>query len=292
MTNDMSSMLPISLAELAKRTFKATYDDNCLGLAAQLAYYFFLALFPALLFVLALASFFPSRLMQDLLGTLALVAPPDVLAIIQDQLSKIAQGDDRGLLTLCIVGAVWSSSAALGALIDTMNRAYDVQESRSWWKVRLLAIALTVALALFILLSFTLVLVGPSAAEWLARHAGLGPVFEWTWKIAQWPIAFGLAALGISLVNYYAPDVRQEWRWIWPGSVLATLLWLITSLGFKAYVTRLADYNASYGAVGGVIVLMLWFYLSGLSILVGAELNAELEHASPEGKDPGQRVAR
>jgi membrane protein len=292
MASDMSTMLPISLAELAKRTFKATYDDNCLGLAAQLAYYFFLALFPALLFILALASFFPSRLMQDLLGTLALVAPPDVLAIIQDQLSKIAQGDDRGLLTLGIIGAVWSSSAALGALIDTMNRAYDVQESRSWWKVRLLAIGLTVALAIFILLSFTLVLVGPSAAEWLARHAGLGPVFEWTWKIVQWPLAFGLAALGILLVNYFAPDVQQEWRWIVPGSVVATLLWLITSLGFKAYVTRLADYNASYGAIGGVIVLMLWFYLSGLSILVGAELNAELEHASPEGKDPGQRVAR
>jgi membrane protein len=277
--------------ELARRTLWATYEDNCLGLAAQLAYYFFLALFPALLFLLALASFFPSRLIDNLIGTLALVAPGDVLSIIRDQLTRIAAGEHGGLLTLGIVGAVWSSSAALGAMVDAMNQAYDVTETRAWWRVRLLAIVLTVVLALFILLSFTLVLVGPWAAEYLARHTGLGPAFEWTWKIAQWPVAFALTTVGMAVVNYFAPDVEQEWRWVFPGAILATVLWLATSLGFRAYVTHVTDYNATYGAVGGIIVLMLWFYLSGLSILIGAEMNAELEHASPEGKDPGERVA-
>ena len=124
----MSPLVPVTLpwSEILKRTFKAAYDDNCLGLAAQLAYYFFLALFPALLFLLAIASLFPFELMQDLMNSLALVAPPDVLSIIRDQLTKIATGDDRGILTIGIVGAVWSSSAALGAMIDAMNRAYDV----------------------------------------------------------------------------------------------------------------------------------------------------------------------
>jgi membrane protein len=285
-------MVPVTLSwsEILKRTFRAAYDDNCLGLAAQLAYYFFLALFPALLFLLALASLFPFELIQDLLSSLALVAPPDVLSIIRDQLTKIATGDDRGILTIGIVGAVWSSSAALGAMIDAMNRAYDVTESRPWWKVRLIAMALTIALAVFILVSSLLVLVGPMVAEWLGRYAGYGIAFEWAWKILQWPLAVLLTTTGLAIVNYVAPDVRQEWRWTIPGSIFGTILWLLTSLAFKVYVARFADYNETYGAIGGVMVLMLWFYLSGLAILVGAEMNAEIEHASPEGKNPGERV--
>jgi membrane protein len=213
-----------------------------------------------------------------------------VLSIIRDQLTKIATGDDRGILTIGIVGAVWSSSAALGAMIDAMNRAYDVTESRPWWKVRLIAMALTIALAVFILVSSLLVLVGPMVAEWLGRYAGYGVAFEWAWKILQWPLAVLLTTTGIVIVNYVAPDVRQEWRWTIPGSIFGTILWLLTSLAFKVYVARFADYNETYGAIGGVMVLMLWFYLSGLAILVGAEMNAEIEHASPEGKNPGERV--
>jgi membrane protein len=288
----MSPLVPVTLrwSEILKRTFRAAYDDNCLGLAAQLAYYFFLALFPALLFLLALASLFPFELIQDLLSSLALVAPPEVLSIIRNQLTKIATGDDRGILTIGIVGAVWSSSAALGAMIDAMNRAYDVTESRQWWKVRLIAMALTIALAAFILVSSLLVLVGPMVAEWLGRYAGYGVAFEWAWKILQWPLAVLLTTTGLAIVNYVAPDVRQEWRWTIPGSIFGTILWLLTSLAFKVYVARFADYNETYGAIGGVMVLMLWFYLSGLAILVGAEMNAEIEHASPEGKNPGERV--
>jgi membrane protein len=282
--------VPLPWSEILKRTFKAANEDNCLGLAAQLAYYFFLSLFPALLFLLALASLFPFQLFQEVMNSLALVAPPEVLSIIRDQLTKITTGDHQGILTVGILGAVWSSSAALGAMIDAMNRAYDVKESRPWWKVRLIAIGLTVALAVFILVSSALGLVGPMVAEWLGRHAGYGPVFEWTWKILQWPIAILLTTIGIAIVNYVAPDVRQEWRWTVPGSLFATILWLLTSLGFKIYVSRFANYNETYGAIGGVMVLMLWFYLSGLAILVGAEMNAEIEHASPEGKDPGERV--
>ena len=288
----MSPLLrvPLPWTEILKRSFKAAYDDNCLGLAAQLAYYFFLSLFPALLFLLAVAGLFPYESTQQLLESLTMVAPPDVLAIIRDQLTKIASGDSRGILTIGIVGAVWSSSAALGAIIDALNRAYDVTESRSWWKVRLIAIGLTIALAIFIVISSLLVLVGPKVAEWLGRYAGYGVAFEWGWKILQWPLAFLLTTTGMAIVHYVAPDVRQEWRWTLPGAVFGTILWLLTSLGFKSYVVRFANYTETYGAIGGVIVLLLWFYLSGLAILVGAEMNAEIEHASPEGKDPGERV--
>ena len=115
-------------------------------------------------------------------------------------------------------------------------------------------------------------------------------MFEWTWKILQWPLAFFLVSTAVGLVYYFAPDAEQDWVWITPGAIVGTLLWVIVSLVFKVYVANFADYNATYGAVGGVIVLLLWFYISGLAILVGAEMNAEIEHASPYGKDPGEKV--
>jgi membrane protein len=261
-------------------------------MAAQLAYYFFFALFPALLFLLALASYFPlTTLIDEMFRTLGSFVPPEVLTIITDQIKKISEGEQTGLLTLGMLATLWSSSAAMTAIIDTLNAAYDVQEGRPWWKVRLIAIGLTIGVALFILLSFALVLVGPSLAEMIAdRSPALGPVFEWTWKIVQWPLVFLLASTGIALIYYFAPDVEQDWIWLTPGSVFATIVWLLASLAFKYYVANMGAYVETYGAIGGVMVLLLWFYMSGLAILIGAELNAEIEHASPYGKDEGEKV--
>lgn len=283
--------IPLSWGELLKRTAKETSDDDCLGLAAQLAYYFFLALFPAVLFVLALASFFPlTNFIDDVVRTLRPIAPSDLLGFLEEQLRRISNTDSGGILTIGILGAIWSSSAAVVAIVGSLNRAYDIEEGRPWWKVRLTAIGLTIALALLVLSSFTLIVVGPTIAEHLASTLGFGAVFEWAWKILQWPLAFFLVSSAVGLVYYFAPDAEQDWAWITPGAVVGTLLWVLVSLAFKFYVANFADYNATYGAVGGVIVLLLWFYISGLAILVGAELNAEIEHASPHGKDPGEKV--
>jgi membrane protein len=284
--------VPISWTELARRTYREVLADDCLGLAAQLAYYFFLALFPALLVLVAIVSFIPvAGLLDAITNNLARVAPGEVLSIVQDQILKIAHNKDGGLLTIGMVGAIWSTSSGLDAIIATMNQAYDIQEGRPWWKVKLIALGLTLTLAAFIVISFTLVLVGPTLAEKVAAWAHLGPAFAWTWAIVQWPIVFLLVTLAMALIYFYAPDAVQGWIWITPGSLLATTLWLVISLGFKFYVAHFASYNATYGAIGGVIVLMLWFYLSALAVLVGAELNAEIEHASPYGKDPGEKVA-
>lgn len=266
---------------LIKRTARETWDDDCLGLAAQLAYYFILALFPALLFLVALASFFPiDRVTDEVMRGLANVAPPDVVRLIAEQMRRISQSDQGGLLTLGILGALWSSSSALVGLIGALNTAYDIQEGRSWWKVRLLAIGLTVALAMFLLISSTLVIAGPEIAGKLAAAFGLGAIFTWTWNILQWPLALMLVISALALIYYYGPDARQRWVWFSPGAVLATLLWLGISLGFRAYLQFAADYDAAYGTIGGVIVLLLWLYLSGFAILVGAELNAEIANAS------------
>jgi membrane protein len=284
--------VPVGWGEILKRTGQETLKDDCLSLAAELAYYFFLALFPALLFLVALASFFPvDNMMDQAIGSLGRFAPPDVLNIIRQQVAKIANSGNGGLLTTGMLLTLWSTSAGVVAIINTLNKAYDIEESRPWWKVRLTAIGLTIGLALFILVSFVLVVVGPTLAEKVAEWFHLGQVFVWTWWILQWPVVFALVATGIGLVYYFAPDAEQDFVWLTPGSVLATLLWLLFSLGFKIYVTNFSDYNETYGAIGGVIVLLLWFYTSGLAILIGAEMNAEIEHASPYGKDPGEKVA-
>jgi membrane protein len=284
--------VPLGWMDILKRTFtEAFWKDNCLGLAAQLAYYFFFALFPALLFLLALASYFPiETLIDDMFRTVGGLVPPEVLTIITDQIKKISAGEQTGLLTFGMLATLWSSSAAMTAIIDTLNSAYDVEEGRPWWKVRITAIGLTVGVALFILVSFALVLLGPKLAETIADRTFLGPVFEWTWKILQWPLVFALASTGIAMIYYFAPDVEQDWIWLTPGSLFATTVWLIASLGFKYYVVNMGGYVETYGAIGGVMVLMLWFYISGLAILIGAEMNAEIEHASPYGKDEGEKV--
>lgn len=283
--------VPLSWGELAKRTWNEILADDLLDLAAQQAYYFFFALFPALLTLISIASFFPvSNLIDETVALLGRFAPPDVLRIITDQIKAISESQQGGILTFAFVLTVWSSSGAMVSIITTLNAAYDITEGRPWWKTRLTAIGLTVGVALFILTSISIVLVGPTFAEHLATSMHLGAAFKWTWLVLQWPVIFVLVVTGIGLVYYFAPDAEQEWVWVTPGSILATVLWVVVSLGFKAYISYFGNYNETYGTLGAFIMLLTWFYLSGLAILVGAEVNAEIEHASPYGKDVGEKV--
>jgi membrane protein len=283
--------VPLTWGQILRRTFReAFFEDNCLGMAAQLAYYFFFALFPALLFMVALASYFPTQeLIDDLFKTLGGYVPPEALTIITDQLRKISEGEEGGLLTIGMLTTLWSTSAAVTAIIDTLNSAYDIQEGRPWWKVRLVALGLTIALAVFILSAMTLMILGPGMVQrLLGTYLGTG--FEVAWNVLRWPVIFALVSGGVAVIYYYAPDAEQDWVWLTPGSIFATALWVLASLGFKAYVVNMGDYTETYGAIGGVMVLMLWFYISGLVILIGAEMNAEIEHASPYGKEEGEKV--
>jgi membrane protein len=283
--------VPLSWGEILRRTVRDAIQDNVLGMAAQLAYYFFFALFPALLFLIALASYFPLEgLIDDMFAMLGGFAPPEALSIITDQIRKISEGQQGGLLTLGVLLAIWSTSAAMTSIIDTLNAAYDIEEGRPWWKVRLTAIGLTIGVSLFILVSFALVLVGPTVAQWIADTTALGDVFVWTWMILQWPLVFLMVSTAIGIVYYFAPDAEQDWVWLTPGSIAATLLWLAASIAFKFYVVNVGSYTETYGAIGGVMVLMLWFYISGLVLLFGAEMNAEIEHASPYGKAAGEKA--
>lgn len=280
----------IGWIELFRRTVKEAMADNCFGMAAQLAYYFFLSLFPALLMVVAVTSAFPSDLLENILRWFGIFTPPDVLEVVRGQLHQIRQSGQTGLLTFGLLGALWSSSSAMTAIVDTLNRAYGVKEARPWWKVQALAIIMTIVMSVFMLVSFTLVVSGPELAETIASRVGWGPVFAWTWKIVQWPLVFWLISLAFRLLYYLAPDVEQLWPWIVAGSRFATALWLVISLAFRFYVIHFGQFNRMYGTIGAVIVVLVWFYLSGLVLLIGAELNAEIERASPYGKAEGERV--
>ena len=277
-------------SELFRRAWKDSLADDIMGLAAQLSYYFFLALFPALLFLLSLASFFSlSTFTDDVARALGPFVSPQILDLMQDQMRRIANDENGGLLTVGAAGALWSSSAALVSIVGALNRAYDIEEGRPWWKVRLVSLGLTLGVATFVLCAIALVLVGPSLADRLGSAIGLGPAFTWAWTIVHWPLAFALVATAIGLIYYFAPDADQDWEWITPGAILATILWLVVSIVLKLYVDNFTHYSDAYGSIGAVIVLLLWFYVSGLAILAGAELNAEIEHASPYGKPPGQK---
>jgi membrane protein len=272
--------LGIGPIDLARRTVKEVIDDDCVSIAAQLAYYFALALFPALLFIVALASYLPFPVVNDVVAALDPIAPPEVLTIIRKQLESIVAGEQTSLLTIGILGAIWSSSGAMTSIVSALNRAYDIPETRPWWKVRLVSIGLTLALVGFVLAAFTLIVAGPNAGHYLAGWFGLSDVFDTAWRFVRWPLTFALATTGIAIVFYYAVDADQDWVWITPGSILTTVLWVLFSLAFRLYVTRVGDYAATYGALAGAAILLLWLYFSGLALLIGGELNSEIEHAA------------
>ncbi len=276
--------MPLGWGVLFKRTLRDTRADDGLGLAAQLAFYFFLALFPGLLFALAVASFFPSHdLIGRVVATLQGTVPDEVLRILTSQIRRVTQQGHAGLLTFGAAAALWSSSAAMVALMDALNRADDVEDARSWWKQRGVALLLTIGAVLFLLVSIALVLAGPQLAGYVAERTQLGAAFEWAWKIGQWPLVFVLVTTAIGLIYHFAPNLDEEYAWLTPGSLLATALWFAGSLGFRYYVLHFGSYTETYGVIGGVIVLLLWLYLSGLAILLGAELNAEIRHAARHG---------
>jgi len=280
----------LSVTELGRRVVKEVIEDNCLGQAAQLAYYFLFAVFPFLLFLASLLGYVPiPDLMDRIMELLAEVVPGEALHLVQENVRQIVTEQRGGLLSFGIILALWASSSAITAIMDGLNRAYDVQEGRPFWKVRGIALLLTIGLSLFIIVSMVLLIFGPQIGGWIADQVGLGRAFEVAWNTLRWPVILIFLILAMAVVYYFAPDVEQNWKWITPGSVFAVIGWILASLGFSFYVNHFGSYNKTYGSIGAVIVLLTWMYLSGFFILVGGEINAVIEHAAPSGKDPGEK---
>jgi membrane protein len=227
----------LGIKELAARVIKEVREDDCLGGAAQLAYYLLFAVFPFVLFLTALLGYLPiPNLMERLLAALAALIPGEVVTLLRDHIRQLVTEQKGGVLSFGILAALWASSSAVVAIIDALNRAYDVQEGRPWWKVRGTALLLTVGLSLFLVVAMVLLIFGPQLGDWLAARVGLGKVFDLLWNILRWPVSAGMLIVAMALVYYYAPDVEQQWKWITPGAVFAVLATVVASLGFSVYV--------------------------------------------------------
>jgi membrane protein len=268
---------------LLKRTAKEVVEDGILGLAAQTAYYFFFSLFPLLLFAAPLLGLIGDEhvIINWVMGQVSSTVPEEALALVRNVVADVVFSQNApGLMSVGAVLAAWTGSNVFGSLIDALNRAYDVEEGRPWWKKRLIALGAVIASGLLMAVSATVMLAGPEITRWLTDHIGLGRTFEVTWMIGQYPAAFALLVGMMWLIYYFLPNLRQHKRQILVGAVVAALLWVVVTLGFRFYVANFGSYNKTYGTIGGVIVLLTWMYLTMLVILIGGELNAELHHGT------------
>lgn len=271
--------------EALKRTVREFQRDDVTALAAQLAYYLVLAIFPLLLFLVALLGTFGSQdLAESVLGYFRQVVPVQVYELIDTYLGNVLSGERPapGLVSFGILATIWAVSNAFAALIHALNKTYDVEETRPFWKVRLLSVLMTFGLSVFIILGVLLLVGGSALGGWLAGLLGMGELFEVVWNLARWPIALLLLGVALALIYYFAPDVEQPFRWITPGGVIGLLLWVLASLAFSYYVNNFGAYDRTYGSIGAVIVLLLYLYISSIMILFGAELNATLAKMKEE----------
>ena len=262
-----------------KRVAQRINEDEIFGRAAQLSYYFLLALFPLLLVLINVLGYMAQEgtaFREKLLTYLAALMPRSAIVLVRTTLDEISTASGTGKVSFGLLAALWAASNGMGAISDTLNKAYKVTETRPWWKVRLISVCLTIALAVLILAALAIVLLGGTIGEAVAARYGFGDLFTTLWKIVQWPIALVFVLTTFNLIYNFAPDLRRgERNWTTPGAFVGVGLWLIVSFGFRAYLSFFDSYSVTYGSLGAVIVLMLWFYLTGVAILIGGEVNSE-----------------
>ncbi|PYS23810.1 MAG: hypothetical protein DMF72_07530 [Acidobacteria bacterium] len=274
------------------RVWNRTEQDQVLGRAAQLSYFFLLALFPLLIFLITLFGYFNgagSRLQHKLISYLGNVMPPAALQLVIATLAEVTKARGSAKLSFGLLFALWAASSGVNALAQALNAAYDVAETRPWWKVRLLSIAMTIGLSLLIVSALLIVLYGGHFGIAIAALIHEGRAFAVIWRILQWPIALGFVFIAFDMIYRFVPNVSAKRkgkglpnsdyrrRWFSPGVLIALVLWLLVSLLFRLYLHFFNSYSATYGSLGALIIMMLWFYLTGAAILIGGEINCEFE---------------
>jgi len=279
-----------------KRTVREFKDDNLTDWAAALTYYSVLAIFPALIVLVSILGLVGESATQPLIDNLGTVAPGPAKEIFTSAIENL-QGDQGAagvLFIVGLIGALWSASGYVGAFMRASNAIYDIEEGRPVWKTLPVRVSLTlVLLVLLAITTLAVVLTGALAAR-VGDLIGLGDTAVTVWNIAKWPVLLLVVSLMFALLYWAAPNVKQPgFRWVSPGGILAVVGWLIASGAFAFYVGSFGSYNKTYGALGGVIVFLVWLWISNIMILLGAEFNAELERGRaiqagmrPEDKEP------
>ena len=286
--------------ELARRVWGGINRNDLINRAYELAYNFLLAVFPMLLFLLGLLGMLASegsQLRTDLFYYFQLVLPPMAYKMLVQTLYEVTPVSTGGKLTFGLLFALYSGSAGMTQLMSTLNAAYEVREERSWIKVHLISLALTLAMAILLIAALFLVLAGGQMIASAGRATGSAGAAWVVGKVLQWAIALTFVVFAFAVIYYFAPNVReQHWYWITPGSIVGVVMWAIGSVAMRVYLHFFNTYSKTYGSLGAVIVLMLWFYLTGLSFLIGSQINATIEHAAAEhghieAKGPGEKAA-
>lgn len=280
-----------SWKEALKRTTKEFKADNLTDLAAALTYYAVLSLFPALMALVSILGLLGNASIDPLIDNVSRFAPDsvrDLLTSMLDQL-KSSQGQAGVALAIGIVLALWSASGYVAAFMRAANVVYDVGEGRPAWKTLPLRFGITVVVVVLVALLAVGVVFTGTLARRTGEVIGLGDTAVTVWNFAKWPVMLLLASLVIALLYWAAPNVRRRFRWASPGSVLAVVIWLVASVGFAVYVANFASYGKTYGSLAGVIVFLVWLWISNIAILLGLEFNAEMERgrAIEGGHPPG-----
>lgn len=289
----------LTVGQLGKKIINGINEDNLLGRAAELAFNFILAIFPLMIFLLALFGLFASHrqdLVHNFFSYLSAALPPDAFQLFTKTIREIIHGTGGGKLTFGLILTLWFASGGISSMMSTLNGVYRVTDARSYIKYRAQALALTIAISILVIAALVLVLVGGHVANLIAGRFAIHSVVI-AWRIIDWIAILFFLSVAFSLVYYFGPDLQeQHWYWITPGSLVGVLLWLAASFGFRVYLHFFNTYSRTYGSLAAVMILLMWLYVAGLSFLIGGEINAQIEHAAalrghPEAKAPGEKQA-
>lgn len=279
----------VPLRIVVARTWKAVLADRVLGQAAELGFYFLFALFPTLFCagsILGLVARSAHQVLDRLLNYLALVIPTSALGAVLDTFNETTAAASGGKVTFGLIAAIWSASVGISAIQDTLNSVYKLNDTRSYFVARIYAIGLTIVLTVIGIFLLAALFGGDFVAALASRQISdeaLATIAAVLSRVAGWSIAAALLALGFAVIYYWAPVwIYRRWRWLTPGAGLGILGWLLASLGFRVYLHFFNNYTITYGSLGAVIILLMWFYITGLMLLLGAEINSVIEEAATE----------
>ena len=275
-------LLESSFGEFSQRLFKQAQDDDVTGMAAELAFRSLLALFPFFLVVATVGAWLTGLFGVDdptaeVLDLVSDHLPADAASVVSTQVGEVVDSSNLGLFSIGMLGAIWAASGSVNALIKAVNRTYNVKETRPLWERYALSLGTTMVTSIIIIASLIVMFGGQIVGSELAEDIGLEGLFAELASLARLPLVFIALCAAVTLVYRIAPNRDVTWRGVFPGAVVFAVLWVVGTLLFAIYVANFGSYNATYGALGGAIVLLLWLYLSSAVLLIGAEVNAVLE---------------
>jgi membrane protein len=273
------------ISSLLRRTYQEVLDHHTMSIAAGLSYYFVMSLFPLLILAASIVAFLPiPSLFDRILTSMQHVVPADSMGVVRGVLKDVITPSKGSFLTIGILGTIWAASGGFASLIDALNVAYDVPETRPFWKTRSLAVGLMLVIGSLMVIGAASMFLGPKFGLWAATKLHLSWVFAWTWPTLRWVISIAFIILAVELMFYWAPNVKQRFWATLPGALIGVSFWVGASYALGLYFQHFAHFNKTYGTLGAAVALMVWLYWSWFVILIGAEINSELLKASSGGK--------